>query len=131
MLLYRFSGHSLVESLMCVFARLGCGVSSRAPRELLSRLPSTLILTADQDPLQDEGEAFYERVLESGVAAQHVRYNKTIHLFFGRVSTGGAQSMHHVSNWFKDTCGCPRAARARVARYTRMQRGESPYPLIL
>lgn len=79
---------------------------------MLARLPSTLVLTADQDPLRDEGEAFFDRVRQSGVAADHVRYNRTMHAFFGRISTGGKESLDLVGQWFKDKCSvAPTPAR--------------------
>lgn len=55
------------------------------------------MLTADHDPLRDEGEAFYHKAKQSGVAAEHVRYNRTMHVFFGRLSTGGRDGVAHVS----------------------------------
>lgn len=84
-----------------------CWCINRTPHEALARLPPTLVLTADNDPLRDEGEAFFAKVRESGVVAEHVRYNKTIHSFFGRFSTGGRDAPVYVGNWFARTCSGP------------------------
>ncbi|MFC7392643.1 alpha/beta hydrolase [Scopulibacillus cellulosilyticus] len=51
-------------------------------RNDLSGLPQTYILTAEYDPLVDEGEEFYRRLLEYGVDAQCQRYFGVNHGFF-------------------------------------------------
>ncbi|WP_342059678.1 alpha/beta hydrolase [Aeromonas sp. OTU364] len=48
----------------------------------LAGLPPTHILTAECDPLRDEGEAFYGKLLRAGVAATCQRQLGVIHGFF-------------------------------------------------
>ena len=53
----------------------------RAPRELLSTLPPTLVLTAEFDVLRDDGEFFARHLIDAGVACTAIRYMGTIHGF--------------------------------------------------
>ena len=51
--------------------------------EDLSGMPSALIITAEFDPLRDEGEAFGERLQAAGVDVTVRRYDGMTHAFFG------------------------------------------------
>ena len=52
-----------------------------ASSEQLAGLPRTLIITAENDPLRDEGEAYGRKLIEAGVEVVTTRYNGTIHDF--------------------------------------------------
>jgi acetyl esterase/lipase len=52
-----------------------------ASREQLTGLPRALIITAENDVLSDEGEAYGRKLIEAGVEVVTTRYNATIHDF--------------------------------------------------
>jgi acetyl esterase len=49
----------------------------------LADLPAATVLTAEFDPLRDEGEAFAHKLIEAGIPCDLMRYDGVIHGFFG------------------------------------------------
>lgn len=49
----------------------------------LSRLPETILVTAEYDRFRDEGIAFAQKLKEAGVTVSHSHYAQMIHGFFG------------------------------------------------
>jgi acetyl esterase len=61
-----------------------------ASLEQLRGLPRTLIITADNDVLRDDGEAYGRKLIEAGVEVVTARYNGTIHDFVMLNALAGA-----------------------------------------
>ena len=58
----------------------------RASDELLKKMPPAIVITAQFDPLRDEGEAYGKRLVENGVSATITRYNGAFHGFFNMIT---------------------------------------------
>jgi acetyl esterase len=102
-------GYFLTASGVAWFENLYIGDSGHASHPhaspLLARdlsgLPPALVITAEFDPLCDQGEAYASRLSEAGVATTHSRYAGAIHGFFGMPATIGRRAVAEAANWLK------------------------------
>lgn len=72
----------------------------------LNELPPTYIITAEFDPLRDEGEQLYKQLLDSGVEAYCERYLGVIHGFhqLSGVSESAKRCLRRISEDIRATC---------------------------
>ncbi len=80
----------------------------------LQGLPPATVITADIDPLRSEGEAYANRLKESGVSVDYRNYKGLTHDFFGMgsVVTAARDAEQQAADGLKKSLGVDTAAAA-------------------
>lgn len=70
----------------------------------LSNLPPALIITAENDPLRDEGIEYAERLSEQGIKVQHTLYSGAEHGFIGSLGPSAEhdKGMQEIAHWLNN-----------------------------
>ena len=73
----------------------------------LAGLPPAIVLTAEYDPLRDEGREYAERLREAGVAVSYHHYADMTHAFFtfGKVMGRGDEAVAQVGSEIRAAIG--------------------------
>jgi acetyl esterase len=104
-------GHGLSASDMEWFGRHYVRTEADADNPLASvvradlhDLPAAFVITAECDPLRDDGEAYAEKLAELGIAARYKRYAGMFHGFmsFPRVLPEASEAFHDAGTALRD-----------------------------
>ena len=70
-------------------------------------MPDTLIVTAECDPIRDDGERYADRLRRAGVTVELRRYEGMIHGFFQLTGVlEGSRRLHRdLGDWIRGAAG--------------------------
>ncbi len=95
--------HQFTEAMLTDVSQLSDRRMSPILLDGVDHYPKTFVITADFDPLRDQGEAYAAKIKTEGTDVRLKRYHGTIHAFFGLKGFGsrGLTAIEDIARFLK------------------------------
>jgi acetyl esterase len=73
----------------------------------LKKLPDILVITAEIDPLRDDGEAYCDKLKNAGIQADTIRFNGVTHDFItmDKITSKADEALTQISSYLQNKFG--------------------------